>query len=127
MLDLMAVGQGQGAVPLYMHTVQRILREMRILQQKNDSQFDYWNFKSRILGSGLLQGQLEPLMQRLHTLESFMPPQQAPTTKKANKKKASFQEAGSNWTPEVIYWHCITFPSYLEYLMSGIGLTIDNC
>ncbi|KXG52872.1 uncharacterized protein PGRI_081280 [Penicillium griseofulvum] len=100
MLDLMAVGQGQGPIPLYMHTVQRILREMRILQQNTGSQFDYWNFKKRILGSGLLQGQLEPLMQRLDTLESFMPPKQTPTNKQANKKKASFREAGSNWTPK---------------------------
>ncbi|CAI7609417.1 unnamed protein product [Penicillium viridicatum] len=98
MLDLMAVGQGQGPVPLYMHTVQRILREMRILQQNTGSQFDYWDFKERILGSGLLRGQLDPLKQRLDTLESFMPPQQAPATKKANKKKANFQGAGSNWT-----------------------------
>jgi hypothetical protein len=35
MLDLMAVGQDKGPVPLYMHTVQRILREMRLLQQES--------------------------------------------------------------------------------------------
>lgn len=123
----MAVGQGQGPVPLYMHTVQRILREMRILQQNTGSQFDYWNFKERILDSGLLPGQLDPLKQRLDTLESFMPPQQAPATKQKNKKKANFRGAGSNWTPQVIYWHRITFPSYLECLMRDLGLTIDNC
>jgi hypothetical protein len=127
MLDLMAVGQDQGPVSLYMHTVQRILREMRILQQNTGSQFDYWDFKEKILDSGLLLGQLEPLKQRLDTLESFMPPQQAAKSKQANKKKAKFQGAGSDWTPKVKYWHRIKAPSYLECLMRNLGVTIDNC
>jgi hypothetical protein len=102
MLDLMAVGQDSGHIPLYMHTVQRILREMRILQQKSGSRFDYKDFKKRILGSGLLPGQMEPLKQRLDMLESFMPPQQAALDKKGKGKQADSQGAGSNWTPKVI-------------------------
>ncbi|KAJ5520824.1 hypothetical protein N7463_001277, partial [Penicillium fimorum] len=102
MLDLMAVGQDSGPVPLYMHTVQRILREMRLLQQKGGSQFDYKDFKKQILSSGLLPSQIGPLKQRLDTLESFMPPQQAALNKKKTGKKANAEGAGSNWTPKVL-------------------------
>ncbi|CAG8101605.1 unnamed protein product [Penicillium nalgiovense] len=100
MLDLMAVGQDKGPVPLYMHTVQRILREMRLLQQEHASQFDYQEFRRRILDSDLLPGQLEPLKQRLETLESFMPSQQAKPPSGLNKKKGKSQGAGSSWAPK---------------------------
>lgn len=103
MLDLMAVGQDSGPVPLYMHTVKRILREMRLLQQKAGSQFEYKDFKKRILTSGLLPGQLEPLKQRLDTLESFMPPQQAAVHKKGKVKQANSLGLGSDWTPKVTW------------------------
>jgi hypothetical protein len=99
MLDLMAVDRDNGAVPLYLHTVQRILREMRLLQQSAGSQFDYQDFKSRVLCSGLLPGQLEPLKQRLDTLESFMAPQQASASYQMNGKS---KNAGSSWIPKVI-------------------------
>lgn len=98
MLDLMAVGQDNGPLPLYMHTVQRILREMRVEQQSCGAGFDYAKFKSRILDSGLTPGQLEPLKQRLDTLESFMPPQQA--FRKATEKMRA-KRSGSDWTPLV--------------------------
>jgi hypothetical protein len=101
MLDLMAVGQDKGPVPLYMHTVQRILREMRLLQQEHASRFDYQEFKRRVLDSDLLPGQLEPLKQRLETLESFMPSQQAKPLSGLNKKKGKSQSAGSSWAPKV--------------------------
>jgi hypothetical protein len=101
MLDLMVVGQDQGPVPLYMHTVQRILREMRLLQQEHESHFDYQEFKKRVLGSDLLPGQLEPLKQRLETLESFMPSQQAKALSGLNEEKEKYQAAGSSWAPEV--------------------------
>ncbi|KAJ5288326.1 hypothetical protein N7508_007392 [Penicillium antarcticum] len=100
MLDLMAVGQDKGPVPLYMHTVQRILREMRLLQQEHASQFDYQEFKRRVLDSDLLPGQLEPLKQRLETLESFMPSQQAKPPSGLNKKKGKCQRTGSSWAPK---------------------------
>ncbi|KAJ5640042.1 uncharacterized protein N7484_007904, partial [Penicillium longicatenatum] len=72
MMDLMAVGKESGAIPLYMHAVQRVLRDLREIQQSEGSQFDYAEFKRRILSSGLLPGQLEPLKQRLDALESFL-------------------------------------------------------
>lgn len=101
MLDLMAVGQDKGPVPLYMHTVQRILRELRLLQQENGTQLDYQAFKKRILNSDLLPGQLEPLKQRLETLESFMPSQQTRLSSSHSREKEKIQGVGSRWTPEV--------------------------
>lgn len=94
MMDLMALGQEGGSVPLYMHTIKRILRDMRILQQEAGTGFDYKDFKQRVLGSGLTPAQLEPLKQRLDMLESFMPHAQ---TKKANQSKGSFGPSGSSW------------------------------
>lgn len=100
MLDLMAVGQDNGPLPLYMHTVQRILREMRVEQQNLGAGFDYAGFKGKILDSGLTPGQLEPLKQRLDTLESFMPPQQVfPTPGRKIKAK----RWGSDWMPQVCH------------------------
>ncbi|KAJ5472101.1 hypothetical protein N7539_008670 [Penicillium diatomitis] len=101
MLDLMSVARDSGAGPLYLQTVQRILREMRLLQQSTGLPFDYQDFKTRILGSGLLTGQLEPLKQRLDILESFMPPHQASTGYKFKKTKAKSQDGGSNWAPKL--------------------------
>ncbi|KAJ5471858.1 hypothetical protein N7539_008801 [Penicillium diatomitis] len=101
MLDLMSVARDSGAGPLYLQTVQRILREMRLLQQSTGLPFDYQDFKTRVLGSGLLTGQLEPLKQRLNFLESFMPPHQASTGYKFKKTKAKTQDGASNWAPKL--------------------------
>jgi hypothetical protein len=76
-LDLMAVSQDDGPMPLYLHTVHRILREMRTEQQKTEIAFDYQNFKRRLMDSAMSPTQLGPLNQRLDTLESFMPRQTA--------------------------------------------------
>lgn len=98
MMDLMAVGQEGGSMPLYMHTVKRILREMRILQQESGTAFDYSNFKQRVLNSDLTPAQLEPLKQRLDTLESFMPRVQTtlPNTQNKGFGKKSRVSRGSN-------------------------------
>ena len=109
MLDLMAVGHNNGPLPLYMHTVQRILREMRVEQQSRGTGFDYAGFKTRILVSGLTPGQLEPLKQRLDTLESFMPSKQAFPHIGA---KVKAKRRGSDWTPRVRYsypTHCMLY------------------
>lgn len=83
----MVAGQENGPMPLYMHTVQPVLREMRLLHA-NGTAFDYREFKLRVLNSGLLAAQLEPLQQRLNTLENFMPsPEAAPTADKQKKKQ----------------------------------------
>lgn len=101
MLDLMAVGQEKGPIPLYVHTVLRILREMRLLQQEDGSRFDYHMFKKKILAADLLPSQLDPLMQRLETLESFMPRQQVRLQGNPKKWKGKAQMNGSSWKPEV--------------------------
>ena len=77
-MDLMGVSQESGnAPPLYMSAVQRILREMRHSQQETGVSFDYRVFKEKVICANLLPSQVEPLMQRLDTLESFMPQTQA--------------------------------------------------
>ncbi|KAK2026026.1 hypothetical protein LX32DRAFT_595557 [Colletotrichum zoysiae] len=70
MLDLMAVGDGN--MPLYLHVVARILRDMRLVQQSQGLDFNYLSFKKRLAKEDLTQAQLAPLSQRLETLESFM-------------------------------------------------------
>lgn len=84
MLDLMVMGSAAGeAWPLYMHTVTRILREMRLEQQRRgkDEGFNYGDFKRRLTGQALVGGQLGPLQQRLDALESFMVPIDATETR----------------------------------------------
>ncbi|KAJ1325547.1 DNA double-strand break repair helicase HerA and related ATPase [Microdochium nivale] len=82
MLDLMAAGDG--GLPLYMHVVQRILRDMRVQQQQESLQlatagvvgapgrFNYAEFKRLIASENLQPQQSMCLYQRLDTLESFM-------------------------------------------------------
>lgn len=101
MLDLMAVGQEKESIPLYMHTIQRILQEIRLLQQEEGSQFDYHMFKKKILAADLLPSQLEPLIQRLKTLESFIPRQQVRVQGNPKKWKNKAQTNRSSWAPEV--------------------------
>ena len=63
MLNLMAVGQSDGPIPLYMHTIKHILREMHIQQQATDTGFDYPEFRQRVFNASLTPVQLEPLKQ----------------------------------------------------------------
>ena len=106
MLDLMAVNRDDGPMPLYMHTVNRILREMRVVQQNiPGATFDYSRFKDLIMASDLTPAQLGPLNQRLDTLESFMPCGQTNHGKSAvrsGKSKGSDQ-VGNDWTSQVGY------------------------
>lgn len=105
MMDLMAISSEDGPMPLYMHTVKRILREMRIQQQQTGVAFNYKDFKNRLLNSELLSTQLSPLKQRLDTLESFMPQTQTKSVKNSNtekkEKKVSSSSNGNDWTPVV--------------------------
>jgi hypothetical protein len=95
-LDLMAVKSEDGSVPLYVHTVTRILREMRMSQQATGTRFDYETFKSKILAAELAPTQLAPLSQRLAMLESFMP-----ETGKRKKGKIGQDARGTTWENEV--------------------------
>ena len=84
MLGFMAVSSDNGPVPLYLHAINRILRELRIEQQESSVSFNYVKFKKRVMASDLSLGQLRPLSQRLDTFESFMPAWQT----EMNKEKA---------------------------------------
>jgi len=98
----MAVKNDDG-VPLYIHTIFRILREMRIIQQDSGGKFDYVEFKSQLMASGLSPAQLGPLLQRMNTLESFMPKSQVEQKHKTNfkiKGKGRTQNK-STWSLEV--------------------------
>ncbi|ODA79664.1 hypothetical protein RJ55_05258 [Drechmeria coniospora] len=102
MLDLMAVSSVQGGMPLYLHVITRILRELRIIQQKKRGAFEYAAFKRAIDGEELTPGQKGPLQQRLETLESFMVEEQVSRSFFATKKKnhaSLFASRGNDWTP----------------------------
>ncbi|EFQ36041.1 uncharacterized protein GLRG_11185 [Colletotrichum graminicola M1.001] len=70
MLHLMAAGDGN--MPLYLHVVTRILRDMRLEQQNKGLPFSYHTFKQKLAQTDLTPMQQAPLNQRLETLESFM-------------------------------------------------------
>lgn len=99
MLDLMSVNQTEKNVPLYVHTVNRILREMRLLQQEEGSAFNYESFKRRLEAADLTPQQRLPLSQRLEVLESFM--SKPPVLSKRALKKVSAPKRGSNWKAKV--------------------------
>lgn len=104
MLDLMAASGKE--MPLYLHVVQRVLRDMRLEQQQTSGHFVYADFKKRMAEASLQPLQSGPLQQRLDTLESFMPKQQTLVeppvelsgTKKSRNKTAN---AGTDWSAKV--------------------------
>ncbi|KAL4982468.1 hypothetical protein BDW68DRAFT_182531 [Aspergillus falconensis] len=98
MMDLMTVSAGN--VPLYMESVKRILREMRLVQQEVGGGFDYAEFRERMKDCGLTAAQMGPLTQRLETLESFMPEGQTNIYGYAKGKGGRGKAArGTDWTP----------------------------
>lgn len=100
MLDLMAANAKE--MPLYLHVVQRVLRDMRLEQQQTNGHFVYANFKERMAATSLQPLQNGPLQQRLDTLESFMPKEQTLldlSGKKGSKNKMT--NAGTDWTAKV--------------------------
>ena len=98
MMDLMAVNPGDGPIPLYLHTVSRILRDMRVRQQTTGNAFSYGEFKRQLLSEALTPAQLVPLNQRLDTLESFMSSVQTGTPRKKGKRADVM--SGTNWNSE---------------------------
>ncbi|KAL2269364.1 hypothetical protein VTJ83DRAFT_1548 [Remersonia thermophila] len=103
MLDLMAV-TSNGNMPLYLHVVQRILRDLRIDQQRTGARFNYTAFKKALSREDLTEMQLAPLKQRLETLESFMVESQAKAfnmfaSGKQPPKGQKPSAKGTSWTP----------------------------
>ncbi|KAF4332190.1 hypothetical protein FBEOM_14011 [Fusarium beomiforme] len=105
MLNLMVANPGQGAkMPLYLHTVMRVLRELRIKQQERGGGFDYQEFKNAMEAEPLTKEQLVPLQQRLNTLESFMVKHDRVCATKACKKEAEDFTSNSATSQEAIDW-----------------------
>ena len=109
MLDLMAVAS-VAKMPLYLHVASRILRDMRVEQQRTNSGFNYSTFKMRLEAENLTKEQLAPLKQRLDTLESFMVEDHAKVYdmfgrdnkgKKPKKERKPDRNAGTSWHPAV--------------------------
>lgn len=98
MMDPMAVNPENGPVPLYLHAMTRILREMRIVQQDTNSSFDYLEFKRKVTDVNMTPGQEAPLSQHLDTLESFMPQSQTRVLPNGKKRAAV---GGNDWTAKV--------------------------
>ncbi|KAH6871822.1 hypothetical protein B0T10DRAFT_416941 [Thelonectria olida] len=114
MLDLMAVSSIQGGgMPLYLHVVTRILRDLRVQQQHSGMGFDYSAFQRALASENLSEGQRAPLQQRLETLESFMVKKQVEshdlsksgkaTGQKKKSKRNNFAvptvDKGNDWAP----------------------------
>lgn len=103
-MDLMAVRKGE-TMPLYMHVVNRVLRDLRLRQQQTGAPFDYQAFKKLLAREDLTESQRVPLAQRLDTLESFMAPraeavpQQQQQQQKKKMKAAPAKPAGNEWAP----------------------------
>ncbi|CAJ2510318.1 Uu.00g050210.m01.CDS01 [Anthostomella pinea] len=91
MLDLMAFGDKNQ--PLYLQVILRILRDMRIAQQKTRSTFKYDDFVQKIKREALAPDQMRPLNQRLDTLESFIAPRQG------RLEACTSNTTGTDWTP----------------------------
>ncbi|KAG9243542.1 hypothetical protein BJ878DRAFT_535151 [Calycina marina] len=126
-LDLIAVENDEA--PLYMHTIYRILRGMRISQQEAVGKFSCNEFKGQVMLSGLNTAQLRPLNQRLDTLERFMPKVQTDlnqtNVKRKGKDKAS-SPTGNTWDSKP---GCLTIVDlFCPYYMnaSAEALTLTN-
>ena len=111
MRALMAVSTTGDQMPLYLHAVERILRDMRRQAQLHDTPFNYADFKKRLVIERLTEAQLGPLKQRLESLESFMVDADAKsfdmfarqgereTTSSTGSKQTC--HPGTDWTPQV--------------------------
>ncbi|RYP65104.1 hypothetical protein DL769_006426 [Monosporascus sp. CRB-8-3] len=104
MMDLMAVKEG-GNMPLYLHVVNRILRELRLEQQNTNSSFKYAAFSSKIRDEPLTVAQRNPLIQRLDTLESFMVKEQVKAPMSSlygygRQKGQANENTGNDWKPK---------------------------
>jgi hypothetical protein len=99
MFDLMVVDQEGGKMPLYLHAISRILREMRLKQQQSNTGFNYREFKRQVDLCDMTPHQLLPLNQRLDTLESFMPRSQTSSKPLSQSNVGGGNEFfGSNWS-----------------------------
>ena len=108
------MSQDDGPMPLYLHTVYRILRDMRIEQQEAGMAFDYQSFKRRLTDTAMTPTQLGPLNQRLDILESFMPKGQTAIEQifMRKREKQGAARNGNDWISVV----CSTYIPLHVYL-----------
>ncbi|TGO45426.1 hypothetical protein BOTNAR_0670g00010 [Botryotinia narcissicola] len=113
MLSLMAVKTSE-EMPLYLQTITRVLRVLRLAHQINGKPFHYGEFKKHLEDLRLTTGQEGPLIQRLDTLESFMPIEQRSAKSSPPLKRGK----GTDWSIKVT--------SFLEILKekSNIGKVV---
>ncbi|EGO53272.1 hypothetical protein NEUTE1DRAFT_21543, partial [Neurospora tetrasperma FGSC 2508] len=128
MLDLMAVSSGT-SMPLYLHVLNRVLRDLRIEQQERGGSFDYTAFKQNMFRQELTDQQLAPLKQRLDTLESFMVEQHAKAYEHGREPKSSKStraSRGNDWTPrpDGLFIVNICLSLFLEQDCNSIGRVI---
>ncbi|KAF4454844.1 hypothetical protein F53441_2714 [Fusarium austroafricanum] len=137
MLNLMVASSGQnGKMPLYLHTVMPVLRELRIKQQQRGGGFDYKEFKGAMKDEPLTKEQSAPLQQRLDTLESFMVKQDTDaggSGSRKGKEKSRLRSKGSiDWTPvlldlcSITIVHRFTSPVWLHVLRRHLAGATDN-
>ena len=69
-LKLMSCSEQEVKVPLYIVSLQRILREMA--KETQSGEFDYLDFRQRIVDAGFTKDQQNPLDLRCDLLESFL-------------------------------------------------------
>lgn len=132
MLDLMAVTAGN--MPLYLHVVNRILRDLRIFQQQTGKGFDYSLFKKMVSAETLTKDQLAPLKQRLDTLESFMVESQAKAFDMFASERSQYAQKlpkapavkGTNWTPKVCYLTRSNLFQKIRGLFADVIDRLDN-
>lgn len=108
MLEMMAISSVRGGMPLYLNVVVRILRDLRIHQQRNNQGFSYHKFREELDKEDLTDAQKVPLKQRLDTLESFMVSGEAKTYGLFSQRggsrstlQTSSVARGNDWTPKV--------------------------
>jgi hypothetical protein len=107
MLDLMAVSPGSnGRAPLYITVVTKVLREMRLQEQREGKRFNYGAFKKALNAEKLTEAQLVPLRQRLDALESFLaqPKTNPRVAEKQGKAKTGNQKAQPSEDEKATEW-----------------------
>ena len=131
MLHLMGASIDNDSMPLYLHVVIRILRDLKMKLQQSNGGFDYAKFKLALRNQKFNQGQEVPLRQRLDVLESFMPQsQRLPSNpfemmkapQKPNSTKDETDEGrkeGIDWLPKVLVLLWLTALKNLMILLTA--------
>lgn len=91
----MATDSGEG-LPLYMHAVLRVLREMA-LESDSKPGIDYLDFKRRVERLDLAMNQKTPLALRLDLLREFIEEGKSPMGR--HIQKSAEEKKGNSWEP----------------------------